>query len=415
MKKKQAFTSLRIIGEKAQQLFHRATEGAKANGSRGTLPPETDPHPELIMHLSIASIVKATFAILAIVFGAFLFYYLIDTVILMALAVFVAVVIDPGVQLLERLRIPRGIGILLHYLVALALIVFLVSSLIPILAKQLQDIALFINAQINAFLAHPQISLPLLTDEVNAKLTAFIQATLQNQSVFQFTDALQSMGQSLSSATEGSIQFAINLAGSVVSFITNLILVFVLAFFIQIEKESLSEWLRGFLPHRYRKYMEQKSEVIHFKLGQWMRGQLILCLAIGILVFIALEILGMPYAVTLALFAGFTEFIPIIGPLIAAVPAVLIAMTSNGFLWALVVAGIFYSIQWCENNLLVPIIMKRTIGLSPIAITLAMLVGISFPEVIHPILGIMLSIPATTVVALFLEDWREVRMRREKV
>ena len=122
----------------------------------------------------------------------------------------------------------------------------------------------------------------------------------------------------------------------------------------------------------------------------------------------------MPYAVTLAMFAGFTEFIPIIGPMVAAIPAFLIAVTSNGFLWALVVAGIFYSIQWCENNLLVPIIMKRAVGLSPIAVMLAMLIGLSFPQIIHPILGIMLAIPATTVLALFLEDWREIRMQRER-
>ena len=412
-KKQPPFTSLRIIGEKAQKFFLRATDGAKARSPRGSLPPAEE-YPELTVHLSIGSVVKAAFAILAIVLGTVLFYYVLDTVILLALAIFIAVVIDPGVQLLERLRIPRGIGILVHYLIALALIVFLVSSLIPIIAKQLQEIALSTNAKINTFLAHPEISLPLLTQEVNAKLTAFVQATLQNQSVFQFTDALQHMGQSLSSATEGSIQFAVTLAGSLLSFVANLILVLVLAFFIQIEKESLTEWLRGFLPHRYRKYLEQKSEVIHFKLGQWMRGQLMLCVSVGVLVFIALKILNMEYAVTLAMFAGFTEFIPIIGPMVAAIPAFLIAVTSNGFLWALVVAGIFYSIQWCENNLLVPIIMKRAVGLSPIAVTLAMLVGLSFPQIIHPILGIMLAIPTTTVLALFLEDYREMRMQRSR-
>jgi predicted PurR-regulated permease PerM len=134
---------------------------------------------------------------------------------------------------------------------------------------------------------------------------------------------------------------------------------------------------------------------------------LILGLVVGSLVFIALTILGMPYALTLAALAAFTEFIPYVGPFIAAVPAVLIALTEGGFLWAVVVAAVYYVVQWCENNLLVPLIMKRAVGLSPIAIIFAMLVGVSFPEVIHPILGILLAIPVTTIIAVFLNDMRD--------
>jgi predicted PurR-regulated permease PerM len=68
-------------------------------------------------------------------------------------------------------------------------------------------------------------------------------------------------------------------------------------------------------------------------------------------------------------------------------------------------------IQWCENNLLVPLIMKRAVGLSPIAIIASMLIGMSFPAFLHPILGLLLAIPATTIVALFLEDWHAIRKK----
>jgi predicted PurR-regulated permease PerM len=73
----------------------------------------------------------------------------------------------------------------------------------------------------------------------------------------------------------------------------------------------------------------------------------------------------------------------------------------------LIIAAMYYVIQWCENNLLVPLIMKRAVGLSPIAILFAMLIGISFPDIIHPILGVMLAIPVTTIITIFLEDWRK--------
>ena len=162
------------------------------------------------------------------------------------------------------------------------------------------------------------------------------------------------------------------------------------------------------MPERYRTYLHSKSEAMHTKIGQWARGELLLMLSIATLTFIALIILGMPYALTLAVLAGFCEFIPAVGPLIAAIPAVMIALSDKGLVYALVVAGVYYIIQWCENNLLVPLIMRRAVGLSPVAILFAMMVGISFPNTIHPLVGVMLAIPITTILALFLEDWQKI-------
>jgi predicted PurR-regulated permease PerM len=86
---------------------------------------------------------------------------------------------------------------------------------------------------------------------------------------------------------------------------------------------------------------------------------------------------------------------------------VLIALSQQGFVWAGVIAGVYYVIQWCENNLLVPLIMRRAVGLSPVAILFAMLIGVSFQDTIHPVLGVMLSIPTTTIIAIFLRDITE--------
>ena len=408
----EAFTSLRIIGKKAQKLLARARQGSREQKKPLPPPPSEPPAEEVLVHLSIRSVVKSAFAILAIVVGVLLAYFLQDKLILLLLAIFIAAVLDPGVNSMRHWGIPRGIAILLQYFVALFLILFLLVSLIPIISVQLQQIALFMSQEVNLFLEDPTISLPLLTDEVNARLTLFIQTTLQDLSINQFTDALTQFGQNLSTAAQGSLRFAAQIAGSVVNFFINMVIVLVLAFFIQIEKEKILSWLRGFLPVRLRPYVDAKTEAIHIKIGQWARGQLLLCLSIGFLVFLALIILRMPYALTLAILAGFTEFIPVVGPFIAAVPAVLIAMTQEGFIWALVLAAVYYIIQWCENNLLVPLIMKRAVGLSPVAIIFAMLVGVSFPTIIHPVLGIILSIPTTTIIALFLEDWRESRTRK---
>ncbi len=406
-KKAKAFTSLRIVGERAQKILERARNNKTLPPKRKSLPISQDKATEdIVVQISVKSTVKATFAIIAIFAGAWIIFHMRDKLVLALLAVFIAVVIDPSVRKFQEYKVPRGIAVLIHYFIALFLLVFLLVSLIPIIATQLQQIAATLSTQVDLFLANPQVSIPLLSEELNVRLTSLSQTTLQNLSIHQFTDALQQFGQSLSTAAQGSVRYAAQIAGSVFAFFVNLIVVLVLAFFIQLEKEQIVRWLRGFLPQKYQAYIDVKFEAIHIKIAQWARGELLLCLSIFTLTFLALIILRMPYALTLAVLAGFCEFIPAMGPLIAAVPSVFIALTQEGFIWALVVAGIYYVIQWCENNLLVPLIMKRAVGLSPIAILFGMLIGVSFPETIHPVLGIMLAIPTTTIIAIFLNDWR---------
>ncbi|UPA22246.1 AI-2E family transporter [Candidatus Peribacteria bacterium] len=409
-KKKAAdnFTSFRILGKRAQDLFLKAKELKKRDTAGAELMDvdEQTGEPDLTVRFSLLNIVQVTLIILAIGVGAWMLVIMRDKLILMLLAFFVAAIIDPGVRMMERMGFPRGIGVLIHYFLALCIFLFLVLSFIPIIATQLQQIAILINDSVNAFLTNPQISLPLVGPDVNQQLTEFVRVTLENLSINRFTDALQTVSTNMTSIAQGSFAFATKVAGSVLDFFVNMVIVLVLAFFIQLEREHLRSWYRSFFPPRYRAYMDTKTEAMQQKIGQWARGQMLLGLSIGLLVFVALTILRMPYAATLSILAGFTEFIPYVGPFIAAIPSVLIALTEGGFVWALIIAGVYYVIQWCENNLLVPLIMKRAVGLSPIAIIFAMLTALSFPTIIHPILGLLLAVPVTTIITIFLDDFR---------
>jgi predicted PurR-regulated permease PerM len=397
------FTSLRILSKRAQSYLRSARAAApeeKRPGQRKVnLPP--------VVRIPLSNVLGIVLIILAVAVAAWLLWVLKDKIILLLLAFFVASIIDPGVRRLERWGVPRGLAIIIHYAVVFFLLLFLVFSLTPIIAEQISDLSRFAAARADAFLADPQVSIPFIPVEINDRLTSLVRGSLQQFSVGGYAAALERWGQNLSGLAQGSFLFATRVAGGVLTFFISCIVVLVLAFFIQIEKENIRRWVRGFLPAHSRNYLDSKVEAVQAKIGQWARGQLILGLVVGSLVFIALTILGMPYALTLAALAAFTEFIPYVGPFIAAVPAVLIALTEGGFLWAVVVAAVYYVVQWCENNLLVPLIMKRAVGLSPIAIIFAMLVGVSFPEVIHPILGILLAIPVTTIIAVFLNDMRD--------
>jgi len=411
-----AFSSFRIIGKKAQHLLARARKGMQltqkeVKPSTGKFP-SSQKYQEMTVHISVASVVRSIFALLAILIGMWLIYQLRDKLILLLIAAFIAVVIDPSVQALHRMHIPRGVAVLLHYLVAVFALIFLVVSFIPIIAIQLQQLSLFLSTEVNVFLSDPQIHLPLVSADLNFRLTSLLKTSLEQLAIHDFTGAIERAGSNLSDFAGGSWEVVKTISGSVASFVTSFIIVLVLAFFMQMEKEKIVHWLRGFLPVRYRSYTNLKLEAIHMKISQWARGELLLMFSIFALTLVALVILRMPYALTLAVLAGFCEFIPAVGPFIAAVPSVLIGITQGGFMWGVVLMAVYYVIQWCENNLLVPLIMKRAVGLSPIAILFALLAGISFSQTIHPIIGVLLAIPATTIIAIFLEDLRSAQERK---
>lgn len=414
-KKDTPFTSIRIIGKKAQRMITTARaqmkkEQEEEQKSRKRKPKEYEPQ-EIIVHLSIKSVAQTTLTIIGILVLAWVTFHLRHKLILLALALFVATVVDPGVQRLERWGLPRAVAILIHYFFAIFVLLFLFVSFIPIIATQIEEIARTISQELTPLLTNPEISLPFLAkdSEMNQQFSRMLSTMLQNLSIDQFTADLQLAGQNLSDFASESVRFAARIAGSVVNFVVSFIIVLVLSFFLQMEKEKIVYWFRSFLPAKYLQYADKKSEAIHTKIGQWMRGELVLMCSIFMLTLIALSILGMDYALTLSVLAGFCELIPAVGPFIAAIPALLIAGTQKGVIWIPIMAGVYYIIQWCENNLLVPLVMRRAVGLSPVAIVFAMLVGVSFPDTIHPVLGIMLAVPSTTILTLFLEDWREHR------
>ena len=361
--------------------------------------------------LSTQSAVQATLAILAIIVGTLFVVALQHVIVLLLLGVFVATIMDPGVRLLKKWRVPVSLAILLHYILFIAVALFLVFSLVPVIAEQIGGIATLANTEVQRLLTERTIEIPLLSQEMNVRLTIMLRSALRNLALTG-PDALQQLSAYLSSFTAGSVQFLTGLAGSVFTFLRDLLLVLVCAFFLQLERDHLTEWFTRLFPRRMWPYVSQKTHQINQKLGQWIRGQLLLCLVIAALAFVILVILRVPYALTLALLAGFTEFIPYVGPLIGAVPGVMIALAHGGFLWALVVAAAYYLIQFSENNFIVPLIMKHSVDISAVAILFAMLVGVSFPTIVHPVLGLLLSIPLASIVGIFLDDvraWQKAR------
>lgn len=407
-KNSSGFRTIRILGEKAQRIL-TAAKGKLQEKSAPTVSPFTTVHRAPLrepqpVSIAMGSLVKAALAIIGVLLLLMVLYRLRGVIILVALSIFIATVIDPGVSFLERLRIPRGVAVLTVYVLTIAVLLFLLLSLIPIVATQIQQIVTVTATEIDAFLDDPTVELPFLTPGLNAAVTGWAKQLVTEISTEGWLSTVEQFGQRLSFAAQGSLVFAANVAGSVLNFVVNLSLVLVFAFFFQLEKEKWSHWVLLALPYTYRKYVGGKARAVHEKIGEWIRGQILLCFSIGALTFIGLKIVGVPYALTLAVLAGFTEFIPVIGPIIAAVPAVLIAATEMGMLMGLWIVLLYVIIQQLENNIFVPLVMKHAVGLSPVAVLIAVLVGTSFPNTIHPILGIILAVPFAAIISIFVAD-----------
>lgn len=292
--------------------------------------------------------------------------------------------IDPWVSSMQRRGIPRAIGILLILVIALGIVSLVVALFIPALVREVRDVAQ---------------SFPTLYERL-AKTTAFDQFFSQPEVVEGIRKSLQSFDQALVRITGPIFSGLSSAVGGLVSFIG----IVVLTFYLSLEESGIRRFLASVVPPRFQPYITRLTNRIQGRMGQWLRGQLLLSLIIGSLSFLALWVLGVKYALLLALIAGLTELIPIAGPIIGAIPAIFFAFTDSPWK-ALAVLIVYLVIQQLENNLIVPRVMQKATGLNPIVVILVMLIGAKLAGIV----GIILAVPVALIVSAFLQDFLEER------
>ncbi len=191
---------------------------------------------------------------------------------------------------------------------------------------------------------------------------------------------------------------ALNVATGFITGIAGIVLVLVFAFYWLMERRDIQGTWLSLVPAVRRRGVREGLADLEAKLGGYVRGQLILALLIGLASYIGLKVLGVEFALVLAILAGMTEFVPVVGPIIAATPAILIALTQSPRL-AILVAVLYVVIQQVENYVLVPKIMERSVGLSPLTVLAVILAG----GVLLGIVGAMLAVPVAIAIKLVLE------------
>lgn len=360
------------------------------------------PAQELTLRISGPSVAKATIIILALLTLAYFINAISDILVVFFVAFLLAAAMEPTVDSLHKRKIPRAISVVVLYLVAVFVLGFIVSYMLPILAQQVSELAVSLGHYLKS-LAEGKSTLPI-SDRFQPYVGQFLKSVNAHDLAGQIENSLNLIAEQLFTIG-GNIWEVIKIVSH--GFL-NTVLVLVIAFFMVVERHAVDAFIFAFIPTQHEKYLEHKILLVQKKIGFWVRGMLIMMLSMGLLVFIGLTIFGIQYAAVLAIIAGFLELIPVVGPVLAWLMAVPIVLNQPGF-GIVLVTVLYFVVQQFESHVLLPIVMKRIVGLNPIIILFALLVGHRFLG----ILGAVLSVPVATIISIFVNDFFERPKKKE--
>jgi len=304
---------------------------------------------------------------------------------ILVVAIIFGVALKPIVNNLQQRGIPRPIAALLLYMTIFGPLVAIIWFSAPLLATQLAQSTQSLSASYIAVHQELLESPSLLVRRVAGELPA------------QFSLATES-DPPQSDATTPEMRPVWDMISPIFRSLLGILVTFVLTFYWTLESERLQKTFLLFIPLAHRETFRELGSAIENKLGRYLVGQAILCLIIGGISFVVYLSLGLPNALLLAIFAGLMEAVPNIGPVLGAIPAVVMGLSvSPGVaIGVLVATGI---IQLLENYLLVPRIMSKTVEMRPLVILLALLAFGSF----FGVAGAIVAIPLAVVIQLVLE------------
>ncbi|MCX6796450.1 MAG: AI-2E family transporter [Candidatus Falkowbacteria bacterium] len=333
------------------------------------------------------------FTIVKIILICVLFYllYLVkDILAILFIALVLSSAFDPWVDWMQRKKIPRPAGILLIYLAIIIIMGTAITLVIPPIIEQVTDLS-------SRF---PQVS---------QKLNAVIEVAKQYSQQEGFLQKLIQANKSYPEfmiTIEGLFSKISGLFGGIITFV----LVLVLTFYMTVEENAMKKIIWSIAPEKHQVYAMDLINRMQIKIGLWLRGQLILSFIIFTMIYIALSILGVKYALILALLSGVTEFVPYLGPIFAAIPAIIITFAQSGFALAIFTALIYYLVHLTESNIIVPKVMQKVVGLNPIISIAVLMIGFKLAGIV----GAILSIPVATAASLFIKDVFSSKTTSEK-
>ena len=338
---------------------------------------------ERVVTWTTSQVVLATIFVVCVFLTFWLLYRLRDVLFLFFVAIVLGTAIRPSVDWLHRRGIPRATGIIIIYILIAGLVVGFLAMILPLLADQATEISRTVPEYYASFRSALINSDNRLLQNIGWRIPSQITVLFNRGSNTE--EMIDQVGQTL--------------------LYTNLILkgilgtlgVFLLAYYWTQEGNLILRSLLRIMPPQRKKNIREFLQLAESKLGGYVRGQGLLCVAVGVTAFISYLLIGLPYTLVLAIFAGVMEMVPVFGPALGAVPALLVALSidPSKALWVVIATSV---IQLLENAVLVPRIMKHSMGVNPIIVLLSL---IAFGSVFG-FIGALLALPLAAIIQLLV-------------
>jgi len=295
-------------------------------------------------------------------------YFIKDIILLIFVALLVMTILNPLVTKLSKFKIPKALSILVSYVVVFGLFGVVLAGVIPPLVEQTTN---FVNG------------LPEYLENLG------ISSIVSQQIISQF---LAGIGDFSTQVAKTTISIFSNILG--------ILAVLFFAFYLLLSRDKLDDQLAAFFGKTRSKKITKLIDALEKKLGGWARGELILMITIGISTYVGLRLLGIPFALSLAMLAGLLEIVPYFGPIIAAIPAIIIGFGISPVI-GLATAALAFLIQQLENYVLVPKVMEKSVGVSPIVTLLSLAVGFK----VAGIVGALISVPVVITLQVLSKEY----------
>lgn len=295
-------------------------------------------------------------------------YFIRDILLELFVALLLMTILEPLVDRLTKLRIPRGISVALSYLFTFSIFGGAIALIIPPLIDQTGS---FVNA------------LPEYLSNIG------IAQNISQDLVGQFLTRLGSLPGEI-------IKFTFSLFSNVLSVLT----VLVFSFYMLLARGRIEDSLEFFFGEEKKESVGKFVQSLETRLGGWARGQIILMSIVGVATFIGLTLVGIPFALPLSILAGILEIIPYLGPIIAAIPSILIGFGISPLL-GFGAIGVAVLIQQLENYVLVPKVMEKSVGVSPIITLVSLAIGAR----IAGVTGMIISIPSVITLQVLIKEY----------
>ncbi len=341
--------------------------------------------------ITTGTIVKS----IAIIALAVLLWHVRDLLLVMFASIVFASAVGPVAHRLTEYKVPRTAAVTLVYGLFLGGLLSVVLFFIP---PVLEDTASLLS------------SLPQYLSDLNVSGAVAPEKIQRTQSLLQglpFSETTQNLDSFVRAASGDALAAVGLIFGGVLSFL----LIVVFSFYFAVNERGVEDFLRIVTPHEYEAYILNLWKRSQHKIGLWLQGQVVLAVLIGVLVYLGLTILGIPYALVLAVIAGAFELFPVFGPILASVPAIGIGFAPGGALGALLVAGFYLILQQFENHLIYPLVVTKVVGVPPLLVIIALLLGAELAG----ILGILLSVPVAAILHEVFKDMDHARSLRTHV